>query len=80
MQDTHIYPLIESLYGQMRQQKAVLNETVLLIHATRSTLAELIPNFNQVFDKHQRDLATGPLAASHAQTLREVDQLFEQLH
>ena len=79
MLDTHIYQMMLSLHKQLRSQKLVADEGVLLIHAMKRSLVELVPGFDAVFDKHYQSLAAGPLGQSHAAMLLQLDETIAEL-
>lgn len=79
MEDRHIYQLMLTFHEQLRDQKAVADEGVLLVHAMKSSLVETVPGFEAVFDKHYRLVADGALGRHHAATMRELDEVTEEL-
>ena len=79
MLDAHIYQMMLSLHTQIRSQKLVANEGVLLVHAMKRSLDELVPGFDATFDKHYQSLASGPLGQSHADTLLQLDGIIAEL-
>jgi hypothetical protein len=79
MLDAHIYQLMLSLHEQLRDQKAVADEGVMLVHAMKRALLESVPGFDSAFDKHYQSVAAGPIGQRSAATLRELDALIVEL-
>ena len=79
MQDKHVYQMMLSLHEQLRDQKAVADESVMLVHAMKRALLESVPGFDSAFDKHFRAVIAGPIGQKSAATLREIDALIVEL-
>lgn len=79
MDDSEICQLVVTLYEQIREQQAAIDQSVLTADAIQHSMREVIPGFNKLYAKHYLALLDGPIGRLQSERIRQLDALIEGL-
>lgn len=79
MDDSEICQLVVTIYEQIREQQAAIDQSVLAAEAIQHSMREAIPEFNKLYAKHFLALLDGQIGSLQAERIRQLDVLIEGL-